>query len=63
VRGQYLLNKKNVQVADFYRQRGFRLVAESAVGSKWEVSLVQEVYRAPDWIKVNLTCQEVGFAS
>jgi FkbH-like protein len=63
VRGQYLLNKKNVQVADFYRQRGFRLVAESAVGSKWEVSLDQEVYRAPDWIKVNLTCQEVGFAS
>jgi FkbH-like protein len=63
VRGRYLLNKKNVQVADFYRQRGFRLVAESAVGSEWEISLDQEAYRAPDWIKVNLTYQEVGYAS
>ena len=63
VRGRYLLSKKNVQVADFYRQRGFRLVEESAVGSKWEISLDQEAYRAPDWISVNLTCQELGYAS
>jgi FkbH-like protein len=62
VRGRYLLSKKNVQVADFYRQRGFRLAAESAVRSEWEISLDQEPYRAPDWIKVNLTYQEVGYA-
>ena len=63
VRGRYLLSKKNMQVASFYAQRGFRLVAESAVGSDWEISLDQEAYPAPAWIQINLTYQEIGYAS
>lgn len=63
VRGRYLLSKKNIQVASFYAQRGFRLVAESAVGSDWEIFLDQEAYPAPAWIQINLTHQEIGYAS
>jgi FkbH-like protein len=63
VRGRYLVSKKNVQVADFYRKRNFRRVAEGAVGTEWEIPLDQEVYSPPDWIKINVIYQEVGYAS
>lgn len=63
VRGRYLVTKKNGQVADFYRRRGFRLIAEGPAGSEWEFPLDQAEFAAPDWIKVKLTYQEVGYAS
>lgn len=62
VLGRYLITKKNGQVADFYRRQGFRLVAESAEGSEWELSLDREVYSALSCIKVELI-QEVDHAS
>lgn len=60
-RGYYAVTKKNRQVADFYRRRGFRQIAEGPEGSEWEFPLDHAEFVAPDWIKVKQTCQEVGY--
>lgn len=52
--GRYLITKKNGQVADFYGRQGFRLVAENALGSNWELLLESRVFSGPSWIKIKL---------
>ncbi len=49
--GRYLATKKNAQVADFFKRKGFSLVNESERGSDWELQLKGRTFSGPSWIK------------
>ena len=56
--GRYLITHKNEQVADFYGQQGFALMAENAEGRDWEILLEDRPFSGPSWIKIKPTQEE-----
>lgn len=51
--GSYTPTEKNSQVADFYTRCGFERAENEGNTIKWKISLEQEKFSAPTWIKIN----------
>lgn len=53
--GDFLPTKRNSPARDIYRAHGFRCVAESEAGSRWELDLWGDTHiHTPSWLQVNI---------
>lgn len=53
--GCYRATKKNVQVAEFYGQHGFRCIRSDENGSDWERRLDDKMVAFPHWVTVRIS--------
>jgi FkbH-like protein len=49
---KFIPTKKNAMAADFYQRHGFKLSTDTSLGTEWELSLAQESFPTPGWIKI-----------
>jgi FkbH-like protein len=60
VLGCYARTSKNAQVADFYNRCHFATVSQTTEESVWEFGAKTNLFRAPDWIQIEVTpCKEI----
>jgi FkbH-like protein len=62
--GWFLPTKKNAPARDFYREHGFRLLADNtpdgAPGQLWSLDLADKILRCPDWIRLIVSDRAVA---
>jgi FkbH-like protein len=62
--GWFLPTKKNAPARGFYREHGFRLVAEAgpegAPGKRWQLDLAESPLRSPEWVRLTVASRAVA---
>jgi FkbH-like protein len=56
--GWFLPTKKNAPAKDFYRNHGFRLVAETPAGQLWAWDLADAGVRLPEWVRLLVAAEK-----